>query len=267
MHPLAWVHRAEARAIARELRALGRNVRLARFSGEASARAGILVLRLSDPVMLRAAAVYGDAGAAYRGPGAAAMARCYDKWVAGRAVAAQGIDCPRTRLAALAADLPRPLVLKPRQGSDSLGLRILRRGEVPASLKNERTLAQVQAFGTEITVGVIDGLAGMPLRLKLSFGVPHTFLRKYLLPPGREALSDDATLAANARSTALRAASILGVDWAARVDFIHERSTGRLLFLECDAAPLVGPDSAFAASLGAGGMERDEQLARLLGEF
>jgi D-alanine-D-alanine ligase-like ATP-grasp enzyme len=65
---------------------------------------------------------------------------------------------------------------------------------------------------------------------------------------------------------ALRAARVLGVDWAARVDFIHERGSDRLLFLECDAAPLVGPRSAFAASLAAGGMARDEQLARLLGE-
>jgi D-alanine-D-alanine ligase-like ATP-grasp enzyme len=66
--------------------------------------------------------------------------------------------------------------------------------------------------------------------------------------------------------TALAAARALGVEWAARIDFIHERASGRLLFLECDAAPLVGPVSAFAASLAAGGMARAEQLARLLAE-
>jgi hypothetical protein len=38
----------------------------------------------------------------------------------------------------------------------------------------------------------------------------------------------------------------------------------RLVFLECDAAPLVGPASAFAASLAAAGMARDAQLHRLL---
>jgi hypothetical protein len=38
------------------------------------------------------------------------------------------------------------------------------------------------------------------------------------------------------------------------------------MFLECDAAPLVGPASAFAASLSASGMARAEQLARILGD-
>jgi D-alanine-D-alanine ligase-like ATP-grasp enzyme len=68
------------------------------------------------------------------------------------------------------------------------------------------------------------------------------------------------------RDTALRAAAVLGVDWAARVDFMYERETERLLFLECDAAPLIGPGSAFAASLAAGGMRREDQLTRLLSE-
>ena len=37
--------------------------------------------------------------------------------------------------------------------------------------------------------------------------------------------------------------------------------------LECDVAPLVGPDSVFAASFAAAGLARAEQLARLLGEY
>jgi hypothetical protein len=53
----------------------------------------------------------------------------------------------------------------------------------------------------------------------------------------------------------------LGVDWAARVDFIVR--DGRPFFLECDAAPLVGPDSAFAASFAAAGVKRATQLAWL----
>ena len=60
-------------------------------------------------------------------------------------------------------------------------------------------------------------------------------------------------------------AATLGADWAVRIDWIHERTSGRLWFLECDAAPLVGARSAFAASLSAAGIERAEQLQRLLG--
>jgi hypothetical protein len=45
-----------------------------------------------------------------------------------------------------------------------------------------------------------------------------------------------------------------------------EIASGRLRFLECDVAPLVGVGSAFAASLAAAGVAREEQLRLLLGE-
>jgi D-alanine-D-alanine ligase-like ATP-grasp enzyme len=258
-HPLAWIHRAEARSLVRELTGAGDSVSVQTFTGAWSKPPGRLLLRLSDPEMLLAAELLCAQGVAYCGPSAAAMARCYDKWAASRAVAASGLDCPETRLATHAGDLKRPLVLKPRRGSDSLGLRIVR-GAVPGRLRSERMLAQSRVVGAELTVGVIDGLAGMPLRLKLPEGAPYTFLRKYVLPPGREVGAMQ-----GARDAALRVAAVLGVDWAARVVFILERTTGKLMFLECDVAPLVGANSSFAASLAAAGMGRAEQLARLLG--
>jgi len=263
--PLAWLHRTEARAIVAELRAAGRAVSVAAFDRNRLPETAPILLRLSDPVMVDAARALEAATVVYRGPGAAALERCYDKWRAYETVAAAGVDCPETRLAIDADALARPLVLKPRRGSDSIGLRILRAGSVPSTRRNEETLAQPQIFGAELTIAVIDGVAGNPLRLELPEGVPYTFLRKYLQRPGRAPLADRA-LAARAQQTALAAARALGVDWAARADFIHERVSGRLLFLECDAAPLVGPASAFAASLASGGMQRAEQLARLLGE-
>jgi biotin carboxylase len=207
-----------------------------------------------------------DAAAiSYHGPGKAPLERCYDKWRAYTEVSAAGIDCPETRLAVDDDGFGRPVVLKPRCGSDSIGLRVVRSGPVPERLRNEAMLVQPQIFGAELTVGIVDGHAGEPLRLGLAEGVPYTFLRKYLQRPRRAPLTDR-TLATRVQHIALAAARTLGVDWAARVDFIHERTSGRLLFLECDAAPLVGPASAFAASLAAGGMARAEQLGRLLGE-
>ena len=264
--PLVWLHRAEARAIVAELRAAGRAVSVAAFDRNRLPETAPILLRLSDPVMVDAAQALEAAAVVYRGPGAAALERCYDKWRAYGTVSAVGVDCPETRLAVDADGLARPLVLKPRRGSDSIGLRILRTGPVPSTLTNETTLAQPQIFGTELTIAVIDGIAGNPLRLELPERVPYTFLRKYLQRPKRAPVADR-VLAARAQQTALAAARALGVDWAARVDFIHERVSGRLLFFECDAAPLVGPASAFAASLASGGMRRAEQLARLLGEL
>ena len=103
-HPLAWIHRAEAHAIAAELR-----VPLRTFDGQGG------LLRLSDPVMLRVTETLTRAGIPYLGPGAAVMQLCYDKRAATERVAAAGIACP--------ADATSfPMLIKPRRGSDSLGV-------------------------------------------------------------------------------------------------------------------------------------------------
>jgi len=263
--PLAWLHRAEARAIARELRRAGYGVEVRAFDPHALPQDVRILLRLSDPVMVDAVRACADAGISYRGPGPAALECCYDKWRACLTVAHAGVDCPETRFASEDDGSRRPAIVKPRRGSDSIGLHVVRAGRLPARLRSASMLVQPQVFGMELTVGVIDGVAGRPLRVELPEGVPYTFLRKYLRQPKRAPLADR-NLETRARHSALAAARALGVDWAARVDFIHERATGRLLFLECDAAPLIGPASAFAASLSASGMPRAEQLARLLGE-
>ena len=65
------------------------------------------------------------------------------------------------------------------------------------------------------------------------------------------------------RVEAVRIAATLGVDWAARIDFIHDRGADMLYVLECDVAPLVGAGSAFDSSLRAAGIARGEQLKRL----
>jgi len=263
LDPLTWLHRAEARAILRELRAAGRVVKVSAFDRRALPRGAWILLRLSDPVMVDAVRAFTAAGIAYRGPGLHALERCYDKWRAYQIVARAGIDYPETRFAPESDAFRRPVVVKPRRGSDSIGMRVIRSGPLPERLRNESMLVQPQVFGTELTVSVVDGVAGLPLRLELPEGVPYTFLRKYLTRPKRAPLVDRA-LAARVQQTALVAANALGIDWAARVDFILERASRRLLFLECDAAPLIGPASAFAASLSASGMGRAEQLARLL---
>jgi D-alanine-D-alanine ligase-like ATP-grasp enzyme len=105
----------------------------------------------------------------------------------------------------------------------------------------------------------------MPLRILLPEAKPYSFVRKYLLRPGQAPVAD-AGLAERVRHTALEIAGIFGVDWAARIDLIHETETDRLRFLECDVAPLVGASSAFAASLEAAGVSRAEQLRMLLNE-
>lgn len=268
-HRLAWIHRAEARTIAAELRTAGNAIGMLTWDERAiealyARRVGCtLLLRLSDPLMLQAVHALSGAGIAYCGPGVRALARCYDKAHAYELAGANGIDHPLTRPATEAETLPRPLVLKPRRGSDSIGLRLLRAGPIPAACRTPAYLAQPFIRGMELTVAVAAGEAGLPLRIELPDGAPYTFWRKYLRPPRKSVLAHPA-LTERVRAEALRIARLCGTDWAARVDFIYERATDRLVFLECDAAPLVGPASAFAASLGAAGMTREAQLRRLL---
>jgi len=203
------------------------------------------LLRLSDPVMLRAAEALTAAGVPYIGPAPAVMQVCYDKRAASNRVRAAGMDVP-----ADATSLP--MVIKPRRGSDSIGVRIACSGPVPAD-----HLAQELVIGTEITVAVLHGAVGAPLRIELPPGAVYSFARKYVLRPRRVPIVDKPV-----QDTALRIAELFGVNWAARIDFI--RSAERLVFLECDVAPLVGAGSAFSDSLAAGGMPRAEQLRRLI---
>jgi hypothetical protein len=264
-HPLAWIHRTEGLAVARELADAGQEVQMKelREAAIAALPKGQLLLRLSDPVMLHAVRALVAAGIPYLGPGARTMEICYDKLAAGRIVAGRGVDVPATALAREAGAMPRPLIVKPRRGSDSLGLRVLREGPIPARARTDGFIAQEFVRGSEVTVGVLHGHVGAPLHILVPEGTPYRFWRKYLLRPRRETLRD-LGLAARVREAARRIATTLRVDWAARIDFIHETATDRLCFLECDVAPLVGPASAFAASLAASGMGRPEQLRGLL---
>jgi D-alanine-D-alanine ligase-like ATP-grasp enzyme len=262
-HPLVWIHRSEARSIVQELRAAGRTVAVAPFRGNAHGLPkGPLLLRVSDPVMLRAARILTDAAIAYRGPGAAVIELCYDKHEAWRVATAAGVDCPATALASEADAIPGLRILKPRQGSDSIGVRLLN-GPVPAHQRTPDHIVQEFVRGQELTIGLFRGRAGEAVRILLPEGTLYSFTRKYLLRPPRAPLAD-AALARRVRGLAENIARVFGVDWAGRVDLIHETASGRLRFLECEAAPLVSAGSVFAASFAAAGVGRDEQLRWLL---
>lgn len=193
------------------------------------------------------------------------MARCYDKYEAHRVLSANGIDCPLTTLGSEDGDVAPPLILKPRRGSDSIGLKLIRGGAVPQSKRTDQYLVQEHVRGMELTVGVVRGRAGAPLQIVLPTGRPYSFARKYLLPTRRTPVTDEA-LVHRVREMALRVAALMQVNWAARVDLIHEQRTQRLCVLECDVAPLIGARLAFAISFAASGITRARQLRLLLDE-
>jgi D-alanine-D-alanine ligase len=212
--------------------------------------------------MFEAVEALSSAEVPYIGPGFDAMKRCYDKYAASRLLAADGFTCPETELGTEADRIDLPIVLKPRRGSDSIGLRHYARGPVPASKRNERYIVQRYIRGADITIGVLNGQAGAPLRIQVPDGALYTFARKYVLRPHIVPVADP-RFATRVRVEAMRIAATLGVDWAARIDFIHEPRSDMLYFLECDVAPLLGRGSAFDRSLRAAGLARSEQLKRL----
>ena len=219
-----------------------------------------LILRVSDPVMFVAAKALATAGVPYIGPTFETMARCYDKLSASRSIG----TAPPTAGGAEAAGFNFPVVVKPRFGSDSIGVRVYHRPPLPHGRRTADYIVQPRIVGRELTVAILEGDAGAPLGIDMPAGAVYSFARKYVLRPGITPL-EDARLAPRARAEALQIAAALGVDWAARVDFIHEAATDRLYFLECDVAPLIGMGSAFEKSLTACGMKRSQQLALLFG--
>ncbi len=111
-------------------------VRLARFRSDFGSNFSSekLLLRVSDPVMFAAAEALARAERPFLGPKASVMERCYDKYEAFRIATANDVDCPATTLGNDVAAMPFPMVLKPRRGSDSIGVRIVRAGPIPACL-------------------------------------------------------------------------------------------------------------------------------------
>ena len=270
LHSLTWIHRAEARAVGNELQGVGYAVRFVRYRNRndevSDLPSGPMLLRLSDPVMRAATRTLTQAAKPFIGPRAEVMDRCYDKYAAYRIATDHGIDCPATSLANDADALSLPRVLKPRWGSDSIGVRLMSSGQIPHRLRSDHYIAQEHVRGAELTVGVLSGQAGMPLRILLPEGKPYSFARKYMLRPRRTPVAD-ARLVERVRRTALEIARVFGVNWAARIDLIHETATDRLRFLECDVAPIIGAQSAFAVSFEAAGIGRAEQLRLLLNDF
>src|SRR5690349_20128577 len=163
---------------------------------------GPLLLRLSDPEMLRVTGELTRLGVPYLGPRPAVMSVCYDKLQATRLVEAEGLPCPLTMYRTADAPPRSPLVVKPRQGWDALGVRRLPEGPLPPRYRSDRYIVQEYVHGTELTVAVLGERVGRPIEIALAPGNIYTFTRKYLRPARRTVLAD-LQLSRRARESAL----------------------------------------------------------------
>jgi len=168
-HPLAWIHRAEARFFAEELRRAGYAARLVRFRDDSISDlpSGLLVLRLSDPVMLAAVQTLTRAAIPFSRASAAAMERCYDKYEAYRVATARVWIARRPPSPARRA--LRRFRCYSNRGADPIRSACASSGTVgfPRAPETDRYITQQYVRGVELTVAVFRERAGMPLRIFL----------------------------------------------------------------------------------------------------
>lgn len=130
------------------------------------------------PLLARHAADVADAGATALVSSEDFVDICGDKALTAEAFAARGIDVPRSWLPddltddALAA-LPDDLVVKPRNGSSSKDVHLVRRDQVAQTVAVvPQPITQERLTGPEVTVDALLDLEGRPLHY-----VPRTRLK------------------------------------------------------------------------------------------
>ena len=165
--------------------------------------------------------------------------------------------------AAIADELPVPLVVKPAQGGSAQGVSIVTdRDAMPRAMVEAYTywdvaLVEQQITGTEIAVGVIDtgdGPVALPaVEIEPLSGV-YSFEARYnagetrFYTPAR--LSDE--VAARAAKTAVEAHVALGMRHLSRVDLIVD-GAGTPWFLEANVLPGLTETSLLPQALEAAG--------------
>ena len=195
---------------------------------------------------------------AFTGPGADASAKAFDKEVAKQVASGAGVRIAESvhlasrvdvLLDALRdmVDLHRRVVAKPIAGGSSVGLYHLKAGDdldrVAEEIADsgEPYLAEEFVEGTELTVGVVDGLHGAralpPSEVRMEQGRAFDYEGKYLGKGTKEItpaeVSPAVTLAAQA--LALQAHRALGCEGYSRTDIIVGRHGP--VFLELNTLP------------------------------
>jgi D-alanine-D-alanine ligase-like ATP-grasp enzyme len=259
--PVSWVHRIEAYLLRRELSAVGWTVSSSVYPHLPGHNVPLL-LRLSDNLMRHATRHLLAHGIAFAGPSHDVLEHCYDKYFAYQKVSSAGILIPPTEIGNGPITGVPPFLIKPRRGSDSLGIRIIQSPHIPERFRSETFLIQPFLDGVEITVGFL-ARPGHPFEILRPPGTIYSFRRKNLMRTPKRPLQDD-RLVRRIQKQVLTVCDLMGVDWGARVDFLFERRNNLLYFLECDAAPLIHRASAFTLSLASAGLTREQQITLLL---
>jgi len=166
-------------------------------------------------------------------------------------------------LAAIADELPIPVVVKPAQGGSAQGVTLvedvadLPRAMVDAYTYCDVALIEQKVVGTEIAIGILDTGDGpvalpaveiVPLSGVYSFEARYNAGETRFFTPAR--LSDDIT--ARAAEAAVAAHSALGLRHLSRIDMIVD-AAGTPWFLEAQVLPGLTETSLLPQALEAAG--------------
>ena len=216
-------------------------------------------------------------GIPYTGSGVLASALAMDKWRTKLVWQALGIPTPRyelltaaSELAAVAARIGLPLMVKPANEGSSIGMSKVRAAsameEAYALAANYDSLVLAEQFidGIELTAGVLGGEA-LPL-IKLE--TPREFYdyeakyqaadTRYIIPCGLAAAEEKAV-----QQQVLAAFGAIGCRGWGRVDLMQD-AAGKPWFIEVNTSPGMTDHSLVPMAARHAGMSFEELVLRIL---
>lgn len=207
-------------------------------------------------------------GVPYTGSGYFGSAIAMDKNLTKKLASAAGVRTPEWRLvdyaaddvAALAAELPLPCVVKPVDSGSSIGVAIAHSREalvqaLEANRKLGRAIVEQYVKGREIDVGVLNGrsLPSIEIIPKQGF---YDYKNKYQAGATVEICPTPIApeIEAELGATALKVHELLGLKGYSRSDFMVN-ARGEVYFLEINTLPGMTPTSLMPQEAAAVGID------------
>ena len=216
-------------------------------------------------------------GIPYTGSGYLGSAIAMDKDLTKRLCAAEGILTPAWRMVyydrddldALIGETELPCVVKPVDSGSSIGVAIARtREELRAALEANRSYGRaiVEQYikGTEIDVGVLDGVALPSIQIVPKQGF-YDYKNKYQAGAAIETCPSPVApeVEEKLRAIALRAHNTLGLKSYSRSDLKLDEK-GDIYFLEINTLPGMTPTSLMPQEAAAAGIDFNELCRRVI---
>ncbi len=217
-------------------------------------------------------------GIKYTGSGYAGCLLAMDKDISKRLVRYEGIEtaewlCMDGRdisTEKIMKDIGLPCIIKPSSCGSSVGISIAKTEEElktaieAAKIQRQDIIAERFISGAEFSVGVLCGEALPSIEIIPMSGF-YDYENKYQQGHTREITPADIpeSLETRLRNTALRVHKILRLGSYSRSDFIYDKNTDKLFFLEANTLPGMTPTSLLPQEAAAAGLDYETLCERI----